>query len=67
MNIQKLKAKIVERGMNVETLGKNIGVDRSSMYRMLNNPQKITIGRALAIKKELNMTTAEAAEIFLGQ
>lgn len=66
MNIQKLKAKIVERGMNVETLGKKIGVERSSMYRKLNKSEKITIGEARAIKDALGLTAAEATEIFLG-
>ena len=29
MNINKLKAKMVEKGMNVETVAERIGVDRS--------------------------------------
>ena len=65
MKINKLKAKIVEKGMNVEALADAIGVDRSSLYRKLNNFEKITIGEAMKIKDALEMTEAEASDIFL--
>jgi plasmid maintenance system antidote protein VapI len=65
MNIQKLKAKIVEQGLNVETVAERIGVDRSSLYRKLNNFEKITIGEAIRMKDVLGMTNEEASEIFL--
>ena len=64
MNINKLKAKIVEKGMNVETLAKLIGVDRSSMYRKINNFEKITIGEANKIKSVLELSDEEANNIF---
>lgn len=66
MDINKLKGKLVERQMNVETLAKTIGVERSSMYRKFNNAEKITIGEALKIKLALGLSDAEASEIFLG-
>lgn len=65
MDLCKLKAKIVENGINVETLAEQIGVDRSSMYRKLNNFEKITIGEARRIKAALNLTNEEASNIFL--
>lgn len=65
MSLQKLKAKIVERGMNVETLAEEIGVDRSSLYRKLNNFEKITVGEARKMKDVLQMTDEEAIVIFL--
>lgn len=65
MKINKLKAKIVEKGMNVEALADAIGIDRSSLYRKLNNFEKITIGEAMKIKETLGMTEAEASDIFL--
>ncbi len=65
MDLCKLKAKIVENGINVETLAEQIGVDRSSMYRKLNNFEKITIGEARKIKAALNLTNEEASNIFL--
>ena len=65
MNINKLKGKIVENGMNVERLADMMGVDRATLYRKLNNSEKITIGEALTMKKILGMSNAEAFEIFL--
>lgn len=65
MNLNKLKAKIVENGTNVEAVADFIGVDRSSMYRKLNNFDKITIGEATKLKEFLNMTNEEATDIFL--
>lgn len=65
MQLNKLKAKIVEHGMNVETLAERIGMERSTLYRKLNNFEKITIGEAIRMKDALGMTDAEASDIFL--
>lgn len=64
MNTQKLKAKIVENGMNVERLAELVEIDRSSMYRKLNNFEKITIGEAKKIKAVLGLSDEEASDIF---
>lgn len=65
MDINKLKGKLVEKQVNVETLANMIGIDRSSMYRKLNNAEKITIGEALKIKSVLCLSDSEASDIFL--
>ena len=65
MNVNKLKGMLVEQGMNVETLAEAIGSERSSLYRKLNNAEKITIGEAVRIKAALKMSDADAIEIFL--
>ena len=65
MNVSKLKGKIVENEMNVETLAAAIGIDRSSLYRKLNNAEKLTIGDAVRIKEALDLSTEDACEIFL--
>jgi len=65
LNINKLRGKIVERGMNVEALATCIGIDRSSLYRKLNDAEKITIGEAAKMKDALEMSDDEAYEIFL--
>ena len=65
MDMQMLKGKIVEKGMNVETVAERIGVERSSMYRKLNNFEKITIGEASKLKDVLGLTNEEAVIIFL--
>ena len=65
MNVSRLKGKIVEKEMNVEKLADIIGIDRSSLYRKLNNAEKITIGEAVKMKDALSMNDTEAFEIFL--
>lgn len=65
MNALKLRARMVERGINVEGLAKIIDIDRSSMYRKLNNGDKITIGEAQRIMTALELTPEDAASIFL--
>lgn len=64
VNINKLKGKIVEKGMNVEAVAERIGVDRSSLYRKLNNFEKITIGEARRMKDVLELSDEEANAIF---
>lgn len=65
MKLDLLKGKIVANGMNVEKLAKAINVNRASLYRKLNNTDKITIGEAIKMKEALSMTMEEASEIFL--
>ena len=66
MNIQKLKGKITERGLNVESLAAEIGIDKSTLYRKLNAGEKFTIGDAQKIKESLALTDEEANDIFFG-
>ena len=65
MDINKLKGKITEKGLNVETLATLIGVDRSSLYRKLNEFEKIKIGEARKMKEVLELSDEEATSIFL--
>ena len=65
MKTNKLKAKIVEKGLNVEALADKIGLERSTLYRKLNNFEKISIGEAIRMKDALEMTDDEASSIFL--
>jgi DNA-binding transcriptional ArsR family regulator len=65
MNIQRLRAKIVEREMNVEQLAEIIGMTGPTLYRKLRAPLKITIGEAIQMKDVLELTDEEALDIFL--
>lgn len=65
MKLNKLKARIIEKGMSVEMLADAIGKERSTLYRKLNNFEKITIGEAAKIKVALEMTDKDAIDIFL--
>ena len=65
INVNKLKGKIVEKGMTVKTLAREIGVDQSTLYRKLkNNGDDITIKEANLIMKSLNLTIEEVNIIF---
>jgi predicted transcriptional regulator len=63
----KLKAKIIELGMNVSELCKKIHMDQSTFYRKVRSSgcSKFTIGEAHAICDALGMKKEDAAEIFL--
>lgn len=67
MNIDKLKGKIKERGFTVKDFAEKIGVERTSLYRKLNNAERITIGEADRMKETLNLSNAEATEIFFAE
>lgn len=68
VNVNKLKAKMVELGMNVDELSEKIGMDRTTFYRRLSaDGQTFLIKEADAISKELGMTREEVNEIFFSQ
>lgn len=68
VNVNKLKGKMVENQINVETLAAKVGVDKATFYRKLNcDGQTFTIKEADLIAKELNLTGLEAQAIFFSQ
>ena len=65
VNINKLKGKIVEQGMNIEELAREIGVNKSTLYRKIQNKgETITIKEANLIRKVLNLSGEEVIAIF---
>lgn len=62
MNKELLKRKIYEAG-NVEEVAKEIGINRSTLYRKINSG-KFYIGELVNIKSKLSLTDEEANEIF---
>lgn len=65
MRANKLKGKIIEKGMNVEQLAEKIGIDKATFYRKLNDFDKFTVGDVAKIKATLCLTTQEACTIFI--
>ncbi len=65
MNTNKLKAKIIENGLNISKTAELIGVSKSSLYRKLNGNDRLTINEAAKLKNILELTDLEALEIFL--
>jgi plasmid maintenance system antidote protein VapI len=64
MNILKLRGKMVENGYGVESLAEVLDIDRTTLYRKLNDGEKFTIGEAQKINSVLKLTPDEAHEIF---
>ncbi|MEK4302433.1 helix-turn-helix transcriptional regulator [Oceanobacillus sp. FSL W8-0428] len=65
MNVNKLKGKIVEKEMSITQLAKEIGIDRSSLYRKLNNEgDTLSIKEANRIVEILGLTREESIAIF---
>ena len=68
VNINKLKAKMVEMGTNVENVADKIGIDRATLYRRLSGGGgAFTIGEADAISRELALSKEEVNAIFFSQ
>ena len=64
VDVNRLNGKLVEKGVNVETLAKRINIERSTLYRKLNNAEKITVGEAKKMQEALEIPVEEAAAIF---
>lgn len=68
VNVNKLKGKIVEKGMTIESVAKAIGIDTSTFYRKLQTSgEKFTIKEADDITTFLGLEAAEATSIFFSQ
>ncbi len=68
VNINKLKGKIVECGINVSDLASEIGIDRATLYRKLNaGGENFTIKEADLISEKLNLSCDEVNSIFFSQ
>ncbi len=68
MNTNKLKAKLVERGINVANLAESIGIDKATLYRkMRHGGESMSIRDANAIVSALRLTPDEAASIFFAE
>jgi predicted DNA-binding protein (UPF0251 family) len=65
MNVFKLKAKIVERGMGIEELAGILDMSTQTLYRKLRTPLSMTLMDAVRLKDILGLTDEEAIEIFL--
>ncbi|MBQ8971657.1 MAG: helix-turn-helix domain-containing protein [Clostridia bacterium] len=68
VNVNLLKAKLVERGLNITSLAKMIAIDKATLYRKLqNNGAGLLVKEANDIVQVLNLTVQEAMEIFFAQ
>ncbi len=65
VNINKLKGKIVERGLSIPELAGIIGISKATFYRKIKaGGHNITIGEADLIAGALNLNQEELNTIF---
>ena len=65
MNVNKLRAKIIENGINITILAQRMGIDRSTLYRKINSKgETLTVKEANLIVEILKLTEEEAVDIF---
>lgn len=68
VNVNKLKGKIVERGMSIEKVAEAIGIDKATLYRKLSSGgEMFLIKEADAISRVLNLSGDEVNAIFFSQ
>lgn len=63
MNVNKLKAKLVENGLNVETFARKLGLNPQTVYNKMNN-DGFKMTEARKIGEILNLSSTELCEIF---
>ncbi len=65
VDIQKLKGRIVEKSKNVHEVAKEIGIDKSTLYRKIkSNGSTLTIKEVTAIAQCLQLSYDDIRTIF---
>ena len=65
VNVNKIHGKLKEMSLNIEDVAKRMGIDRSTLYRKLNNSGAgLTVKDAQALMEILQLTQQEALDIF---
>lgn len=68
VNVNKLKGKIVEKGLSVEALADKVEINRSTLYRKINTDgETFSIKEADKIASALDLNAEEANAIFFSQ
>lgn len=67
INYNKLKGKIIEKGLTVEQCADALEIHRATLYRKLNGRCPVSIQDADAIVRVLNLSKEEACSIFFSQ
>ena len=64
VDTNKLRGRMVEKGISQEGLAKAIGLDRSTVNRKLKTGEDFSIGEANRIAEALHLSRDEAVSIF---
>ena len=65
MNLDKLRGKLVEHRMTKKNTAVQLGLSERSVNRRMTNRKPFTQSEISKLKKLLNLTNDEVAEIFL--
>lgn len=64
MNINKFKAKIIEKGYTAEKLAKKLGIGKTSMSYKMNDHKPFNLNEIKLIMNYLGLTNNDMLEIF---
>lgn len=68
MHVNRFKGKVIERGLTMTELARKMGIDRSTLYRKIENDgSTLTIKEVNSICRILDLTKEEATAIFFSQ
>jgi DNA-binding helix-turn-helix protein len=62
---KKLKARMVENGILLDTLAKKVGISRASLSYKINNKRQFSAEEIRDISSELQLKSEEIQQIFL--
>lgn len=65
VDLNKLRGKVVEKGLSQQELAVLIGIDRSTFYRKMKNGGDFSIGEVSKMAEVMQLTNQEAVDIFL--
>ena len=66
MNVNKLKGKLVEKGLNIKDISKSLGISPSTFYRKISKKdgETFSIKEAKSIISIIELNTKDIQEIF---
>lgn len=64
IQMNKLKARMVEKGMSIADVATAMGIDKSTLYRKLRDPNKLCVGDVRRLASILELNEADAQAIF---
>lgn len=69
VNINKLKGRIVEKGLSVELVAQSMGIDRSTLYRKMKDQSgdSFTISDVQSISRILSLSAQDVTDIFFNE
>lgn len=69
MKANKLRAKIVERGLTIEKVADQMGINRSTLYRKIQDTsgRGFTVGDVRQLSEILVLSPADITDIFFSE